>query len=131
MNLLGTDDSLHNYLTTTHGEICFYLAYTYMRSGKIKYAIEEARSAVSVFEDMRAPRNGDGDDLAEFGSSQRQRLRHAWGLVAVISCSMGETEEAMEESKHALRMVREFDIGPVQGNIMFIASLLFAVLWYV
>ena len=94
------------------GDVHFHLAYTYMRSGKIKYAIEEARAAVVQFDSLSAGKGGKDHD-----TEQRERLRHAWGLVAVVACSMGEGEEARAESQRALRKVKELDIGPVQGTL--------------
>lgn len=114
---IGKDDETRNALKALHGEISFYLAYTYLRSGKIKYAIEEARAAVDAFESMTLSENGANAELfSEFNNSKRIKLRHAWGLVAVVTCNMGEDEVTTKESQHALRMVRQLDIGPVQGE---------------
>lgn len=116
--LIQKNESLHNALRSLHGEICFYLAYTYMRSGKIKYAIEEARAAVAAFESLSLSDHvaASEDVSSEFNQSKRFKLRHAWGLVAVVTCNMREDESTMQESQHALRMVRQFDIGPVEGE---------------
>jgi hypothetical protein len=125
--LIEKNEYLNNALKSLHGEICFYLAYTYMRSGKIKYAIEEARAAVAAFDSLSLSDyhlEADGDVSSEFNKSKRFKLRHAWGLVAVVTCNMREDDSTMKESQHALRMVRQFDIGPLEGEccIIFIIS---------
>lgn len=107
------------------GDIAYHLAYTYMRSGKMKYAIEEARLASKFYSEMDDLPLGDplsDENLihsynSNIESDKRIRLRHAWGLIAVITCNMGSNPEIQEECNHALQMVKELHIGPLQGMI--------------
>lgn len=115
------------------GDISFHLAYTYMRSGKVKYAIEEARLATKTYSQMcglttyeLVPR----DDISVYNSKidrdKQIRLRHAWGLVAVITCNMGSSPEIQEECNLAITMIKGLQIGPVQGKLVYLSlSLMF------
>lgn len=114
-NLLHMRQDMNNAFKDTHGETCYYLAYTYMRSGKIKYAIEEARAAVTIFESLSYDKVKDQKLQDRLIDTKHIKLRHAWGLVAVVALRMGNSAEAKKESQHALAMVRQYDIGPLEG----------------
>ena len=107
-----------NEYSLIHGDISFHLAYTYMRSGKIKYAIEEGRKSVKLFESLTSLDSNENFENynTNLEKDKKLRLRQAWGLVAVIACNMGDNPEAREESQSALKMIKEMDVGPLQGN---------------
>jgi tetratricopeptide (TPR) repeat protein len=104
------------------GDCSFHLAYTYMRSGKIQYALEEIRKAIKCYNSivlldtsLRDIHLLSAQDLGKFNSKvdleKTQKLRHAWGLVAVITCGMGDNPEAQEECHRAMRNIKYFTSG--------------------
>jgi hypothetical protein len=108
-----------------HGDISFHLAYTYLRSGKLKYALEEAREASICYKKFLQPYDQPGDhvtigDLSDYNNKVRRdesrKLRHVWGLIAIITCQMGTSPEILEECQMAIRNIGNFDLGPVEGN---------------
>ena len=108
------------------GDTSFHLAYTYMRSGKIQYALEEIRKAIEAYDSILTLSSSldnldslSAHDLSQCNNNinleKGQKLRHAWGLLAVITCNMGADPEAQEECQRALRKVKNLTIGPSQG----------------
>lgn len=136
------------------GDISHHLAFTYMKCGKLLYALEECQLAISRYEevhtrylslqqeesgDMVAATAADASSGAKEGverirnislqaladsprslypnesTGQRGlpgaifRLRHAWGLLAVIRCQ--RREQAL--STEALGKVQQLQPGPV------------------
>lgn len=102
------------------GDISFHLAYTYMRSGKIKYSIEEIKQALKLYEEIQSnlnSYNSENDNNRANIHSQNNvkvRLRHSWGLYAVILCSTGN-KELNDEIQTILNKIKSMDIGPLQG----------------
>jgi hypothetical protein len=108
------------------GDTSFHLAYTYMRCGKIQYALEEIRKAIKAYNfidpasiSLQFPDSLPADDHSFLPRKSdldlMQKTRHAWGLLAVITCNMGADPEAREECQMALRNVKCLTVGPYQS----------------
>lgn len=87
-------------------DMAIFLAFTYSRSGKLNYAIEEAEFAVSVYNRL---------EKSNSGVNVTAPLRQCWFLLSSIYTGMGD----QVKSTAALAKYKECgSIGPVDGTII-------------
>jgi hypothetical protein len=107
------------------GDLSFHLAYAYMKTGKMKYAHEEAKAARSCFVDCGSPSCKYPDEISSEDRKQysnrvtrerTKKLRHTYGLIAVITCSMGSSPEILAECEEAIKYLGDYHLGPVPGQ---------------
>lgn len=116
-DILDTQIIWKNEYNIIIGDISFHLAYTYMRSGKIKYSTEEIKQAISLYEEIQSNLNNTNDTSSNNFHSQnniKARIRHSLGLYAVILCSTGN-KDLNDEIQTILNKIKSMDIGPLQG----------------
>ena len=120
------------------GDISHHLSFSYLKCGKLLYAVEECSLAIKKYEELQSRyislQKVKNNLLQELEKSTRAwypnessgqrglpgvifRLRHAWGLMAVIRCQRREQTLSTE----ALAKVQQLQPGPVveKGNTLY------------